>query len=354
MGLTWEKDGPRKDERALAGKVAGVLWLLVLPMVWVGLLLPGSVTVHWAILAAITVPAGVWGTACLLIPWERVRTPLLFHLPAALALLFIGALVAFGGITQSPLVLTFLMLIAFCSYFFTPRAAVMYIVSCPIVQALPLIYEPSTLESGLLAEIWVAVFVYAAVGGVVIVGKRQLLALRDMAHDLSLHDSLTGVANRRALTDIFERHVADAGPSDSFGLAIVDLDDFKEANTLYGLPGGDRVLRTVADVLCSLARPEDTVVRLGGDEFALVAPGITSYGMQRFADRAVAGVRDAGEGIDLPGFRLSASAGWALYPDHGESVDELMTVADMSLRAAKIRGKNCTQAPVEWTRETVS
>jgi diguanylate cyclase (GGDEF)-like protein len=354
MGLTWEKDGPRKDERELAGKVAGVLWLLVLPMVWVGMLLPGSVTAHWTILAAITVPALGWGAACLVIPWERVKTPLLFHLPAALALLFIGALVAFGGIAQSPLVLTFLMLIAFCAYFFTPRAAVMYIACCPIVQALPLIYEPSSLQSGLLAEIWVAIFVYAAVGGVVMIGKRQLLALRDIAQDLSLHDSLTGVANRRALTDIFENHAIENGRSDSLGLAIVDLDDFKEANTLYGLPGGDRVLRTVADVLCSLARPVDTVVRLGGDEFALVAPGITSHGMQRFADRAVAGVRDAGVGIDLPGFNLSASAGWALYPDHGDSVDELMTVADMSLRAAKINGKDRSHAPVDWTRETVS
>jgi diguanylate cyclase (GGDEF)-like protein len=354
MGLTWEKDGPRKEERALAGKVAGVLWLLVVPMVLVGLVLPGSVTEHWTVLAAITVPAAVWGTACLLIPWDRVNTPLFFHVPAALALLFIGALVAFGGVTRSPLVLTFLMLIAFCAYFFTPRAATLYIVSSLVVQALPLVYEPSSLGSGLLAEIWVAVFVYAAVGGVVMVGKRQLLALRDMAHDLSLHDSLTGVANRRALTDIFDRHVGGTRQSDSFGLVIVDLDDFKEANTLYGLPGGDRVLRAVAEVLCSLARSEDTVVRLGGDEFAIVAPGISSNGMQRLADRAVAGLRDAGEGIDLPGFCLSASAGWALYPDHGESVDDLMSIADMSLRAAKIKGKNCSQAPVEWARETVS
>jgi diguanylate cyclase (GGDEF)-like protein len=354
MALTWEKDGPRKDERALAGKVAGVLWLLVVPMVGVALLLPGSVRDHWPVLAATTLIAAVWGIACLLIPWERVKTPLLFHGPAAFALLFIGALVAFGGVTRSPFFLAFLMLIAFCAYFFPPRAAIPYIVSSLVVQALPLIYAPSSAESGLLGELWVASFVYASVGGVVMVGKRQLLALRDTAHDLSLHDSLTGVANRRALMDIFERHVEGTRESDSLGLVIVDLDDFKEANTLYGLPGGDRVLRTVAEVLSSLARSEDTVVRLGGDEFAIVAPGISSYGMERLSERAVATLRSTGAGLDLPGFNLSASAGWALYPDHGESVDELMSVADMSLRAAKIKGKDRSQAPVEWAQETVS
>ena len=54
----------------------------------------------------------------------------------------------------------------------------------------------------------------------------------------------------------------------------------------------------------------------------------------------------------LPGFHLSASVGWAIAPDDGDSPDELMTVADLALRAAKLNGKNNAQAPIDWVPES--
>ena len=359
--FTWERVGPRLDERLLAGKVAGALWIAVLPMTLATLPLPGSVSADlWPVLLAMALPALLWGAMCaFLIPWERIGTPLIFHVPATLALPYIGVLVAITGAERSPFVLTFLMLIAFATYFFPPRAAVPYVVSALVVQGFPLIYDVGARQSELPNELWVSMFAYAAVGGVIMVGKGQLLALREAAHELSRRDSLTGLENRRALTELLDRHEAGSGGArdrhgDSLGMLLIDIDDFKEANTLHGLPGGDRVLCATADALTSLSREEDMVVRLGGDEFAIVGRGFSPGSMERLAERALESVQEASARLDLPRLDITASAGWAVYPDNAESIHQLVTVADLSLRAAKAEGKNRWHSPVDRLEQLVS
>jgi diguanylate cyclase (GGDEF)-like protein len=350
-----EDVGPREDERQLAGMVAGALWLSVLPMLCIGLLLPGTDTSHWQIVLAISAPAAAWGAVCLFfIPWEHAG-PLVFHLPSVLALPYIGVIVAFTGDGSSPFFITFLMLIVFCSYFYPPRTAIPYIVGCLIVQAFPLLYDAGAVDDGLLTQLWASAFVYAAVGSVVLIGKQQLVQLRDSAREQSLQDSLTGLANRRAFTELLNRVGGGSRESDTLGLLLLDIDDFKEVNTLYGLPGGDRVLRFVADMLQEFARAEDMVVRFGGDEFAIACPGpLTESGMQRLAERAIGAISDAGKRMELPGFELTASAGWALYPRDASTVNELIELVDLSLRAAKIAGKNRAQSALDWTSASMA
>jgi diguanylate cyclase (GGDEF)-like protein len=349
VGSRWDAAGPREEERVLAGKVAGVLWLSVLPMLGVALLLPGSTKVHWELVMLLTLPAAMWGYACLFrVNWERTRTALLFHVPTALALPYIAVLIASTGVTDSPYDLTLLMVLAYSAYFFSPAATLIYVAGCFAVHGLPLVYDRGAVEAGLLPELWVVLFVYAAVGGVIIVGKSQLLALREEADELSRRDSLTGLANRRALTEHFAQERGGARSEDAVGLLLIDLDDFKEANTLYGLPGGDRVLRAVADALRSTARADEMVARLGGDEFAIVLNGVDRRAMQLVAARALEAVRNAGARVGLADLDMTASAGWGLYPDDADSVADLMTVADLSLRAAKLNGKNRAQSPFDW------
>jgi diguanylate cyclase (GGDEF)-like protein len=350
--FTWENVGPRADERVLAGEVAGLLWLTVAPMVWISLALPGRHGGHPLLLALMVLPSIAWSLACLfLIDWQRVRSPLVYHVPAASALPYIAVLVASSGGERSPFGLMLLMLIAYCSYFFTPRGAIPYLIGCVLVQAFPLLYAPDAFDSELPTTVMVSVFVYSAVGGVIIVGKTQLLSLRDAARELSLRDSLTGLANRRAMGELLDSHraAAGAGPSrrdDSLGLLLIDLDDFKEVNTLHGLPGGDRVLCATADALRGLSRSGDTVIRLGGDEFAIVGAGFTRGGMERLARRALERVREICAELELEGLEITASAGWALFPGDADSIDQLVMVADLSLRAAKAEGKNRWHLPV--------
>jgi diguanylate cyclase (GGDEF)-like protein len=357
MALTsfaWDRVGPRQEERVIAGRVAGALWLTVPPMVAVSLVLPGSMSKVSPMVLLLTIPAFAWGSACMVIPWERVGSPLFFHVPAALALPYIAMLVGFTGAEHSPFTLTLLMLIGFCAYFFRPQAAVPYLLSSLVVLGFPLIYAEDAFKTELVSQLWVATFVYAAVGGVIVIGKQQLLAARDEARELSLRDSLTGLSNRRALTEVLEAGIDDQHDGNSLGLAIIDLDDFKEANTLYGLLGGDMVLIAVADALETISRPQDMVVRLGGDEFAIVARGTSELEMERLVQRALDQVRRAVSRLDLPGVRVTASAGWAVHPVDVPSIAELLSIADLSLRAAKASGKNRSHSPAIRVAELAS
>jgi diguanylate cyclase (GGDEF)-like protein len=352
MAMSWDKHGPRADERVLAGKVAGALWASVLPMVLVALLLPGTYDEHWLLVLAVVVPAAAWGLACLfLVPWERVPTPLVFHGPSLLAIPFISLLVASTGGTNSPLMLTPLMLLVFCAYFYPARVATQYIVACVAVMALPLAYEVHAIDSGLIGQIWVAAVVYAAVGGVVMVGKRQLLALRDAAQDLSLRDTLTGLANRRALDEVLELHDSETRRKESVGFLLLDLDNFKQVNTRFGMEGGDLTLCAVAGALREVARDEQLLVRLGGDEFAIVAEGLPPPAMERLADRALEAVRASLNDVELPGLHVSASAGWAVCPHDADTASELIGVADLALRGAKLDGKERARGPLDWVRQ---
>jgi diguanylate cyclase (GGDEF)-like protein len=259
-------------------------------------------------------------------------------------------LIAATGGSHSALVLSPLMLLVFGAYFYPARVAIGYIIGCVAVIALPVTYEADAVQSGLIGQIWVATVVFACVGGVVMVGKRQLLALRDAAQALSLHDSLTGLANRRALEEVLERHDAETRRKEAVGFMLIDLDNFKEVNTRFGMQGGDLTLCAVAGALQNAARDDQVVVRLGGDEFAIVAEGLPPQAMERLADRALEAVRQSLIDVDLPGLHVSASAGWAVCPHDADTAAELIGIADLALRAAKLEGKERARGPLDWVR----
>jgi diguanylate cyclase (GGDEF)-like protein len=125
------------------------------------------------------------------------------------------------------------------------------------------------------------------------------------------------------------------------GLVLIDLDGFKEANTMYGHPGGDTALVATAAALRAAARSEDVVARLGGDEFAIVSRGVSADGLSGLAARVLASVRTAGVSLEaMPGYELRCSVGSALYPDDAHGVDELVAMADVCMRGAKATGKD--------------
>jgi diguanylate cyclase (GGDEF)-like protein len=334
------------DQKRLALRVAGVLWTAASVMMLLVLFLPGGVTSHWQIVAVVAGFAMAWGLACFAMP-ARWGHPLVYLVPSVLALPIIAVVVAATGGHQAPLAHLLFFRLAFCSYFYSPAVAAPFIAGAVVVNALPLLYDANGVQHGMLGEVVTAGAAYVILGAVILFSKGQLLRAQREAQELSLTDSLTGLANRRALMDLLERHVGGERATDASGLLMVDIDDFKDANTLYGHPGGDTVLRAAADALRATARDGDLVARLGGDEIAIVARGADSRGMSRLAERTLHAIRGANAALDLPGFKLTASVGWALYPENASTIDELITAADMSLRGAKILGKDRLQPPVE-------
>jgi len=340
---------PDREERNIALKLAGALWLTGALTTSTGVLIPGAPTQHWRLLLVLSAAQAAWGVACFVIPFDTSGA-LTFHTPAILALPMIAVMVAASGGPRSVATYDLFFIVSYCAYFFTAREAIVYAALCGLVHALPLVYDSNAVKEGMLVQLYIAVPSYLVLAFVMGRARSRLVQLRYAARELSLVDPLTGLPNRRAFTERMDSHIGGERATDVTGLMLVDLDDFKEANTLWGLPGGDRVLCEVANALRSAARADDMVARLGGDEFAVVAHGLDVEGMRLLAQRVLEAVRDAGTRLnaDLPGLRVTASIGWALYPDTAGTVEELIAAADVSLRGAKGSGKDGVLSPSDW------
>jgi diguanylate cyclase (GGDEF)-like protein len=153
---------------------------------------------------------------------------------------------------------------------------------------------------------------------------------------LSQRDALTGLGNRRVLEQRLGYEIArHRRHRRRFCVLAMDLDGFKQVNDRFGHQAGDEVLREVARALARAVREQDTVVRLGGDEFCILAPESGPAEADRLAERVRWAVSGAVEGLES----LSASTGWAVFPDDGEDGDELLAHADEASIAAKRRGR---------------
>jgi diguanylate cyclase (GGDEF)-like protein len=153
---------------------------------------------------------------------------------------------------------------------------------------------------------------------------------------LALLDSLTGLPNRRMLADRLERAIGEHHETGTIvGLALLDIDRFKDINDSLGHDRGDELLQQVAERLRGDLREEDVVARLGGDEFAILLPDVRSVAD---ADAAARRVRQ----LFVPPFMLGelalhvdTSIGVACLPDHADDASSLMRMADVAMYTAK-------------------
>src|SRR3954464_9721578 len=329
------------EERTLGGTLAGTLYVTGAITAAMILLIPGVETTHWRLMLCLSVIGLAWAACCFfVIPWERAH-PLVSHFSCSLGFPITAVAVAATGGAESPAVFYLLFIVGYCAYFYRRREAVPYLFACIAVHSLPLLYDPSAVQEGLVAQLLILGPTYLLLGFLIIAGKERLVELREEARRLSLADPLTGLANRRALIDTLDAWTAGGRGADPVGLVLIDLDGFKEANTMYGHPGGDTALIATAGALRSAARAEDVVSRLGGDEFAIVSRGVSVADLCGLAERALTAVRAAGVDLDdMPGYELRCSVGSALFPVDAHSVDELVATADLCMRGAKATGKD--------------
>ncbi len=157
-------------------------------------------------------------------------------------------------------------------------------------------------------------------------------------------DSLTGLANRRRFREQLERAVPHLNRKKApAALLFFDLDGFKQVNDAHGHERGDQLLRETARLLKQAANElglgdDGIVARLGGDEFLALFTGIeAAQRAERCAERVL---NELGElkSIHLLGRSASASAGLALFPEHGANAKALLKAADLAMYAAKRRG----------------
>jgi diguanylate cyclase (GGDEF)-like protein len=158
---------------------------------------------------------------------------------------------------------------------------------------------------------------------------------------LTLIDDLTGLPNRRLLTDRLSQSLAKARRENrKVALLYIDLDGFKLINDSLGHGAGDALLGQVAQRLKSRFRQSDTLARIGGDEFTLILDNVQTWAD---GDKAAVSVLEVlKEPFELEGhsIKMTASIGISIFPDHGNEGGQLLQQADCAMFAAKRNGKN--------------
>jgi diguanylate cyclase (GGDEF)-like protein/PAS domain S-box-containing protein len=168
------------------------------------------------------------------------------------------------------------------------------------------------------------------------------IRLREALRNQSIKDSLTGLYNRRYLTEMLEREIRRAVRAEqSLGILMLDLDHFKKFNDTYGHEAGDTVLRETASFLTKSIRVEDVVCRFGGEEFVVILPTADLNAAHARAERIRSKLRELtvlhqGQSLGM----ITVSVGVATLPQHGTSPKDLLEAADAALYRAKREGRD--------------
>lgn len=168
--------------------------------------------------------------------------------------------------------------------------------------------------------------------------QQTLAAANERLHALATTDGLTGLINHRAFQERLEaewnRHRREGTP---LSLILLDVDNFKSYNDVYGHPAGDEVLRSVAQILRSSGRESDVVGRYGGEEFVVIAPNTDAAGSVELAER----LRAAVEGGNWRVRPVTGSFGTSTVQALDVATPAaLIAQADEALYRSKHEGKN--------------
>jgi len=274
---------------------------------------------------------------------EDTLGPAKFVVEGSVAITVATLLVALTGGEASPFFFAFPLIVGGAALVVSPPITVALTAAAAIGYVLAVLAgsAPDAIGAETAATVGVNLTALILLAYVAMVIARAQRRTRDAAIRLSTVDSLTGLFNRTFFFAALEREIARSARSGrGFCLLMMDLDELKSINDRVGHYHGDRVLRSVGDVILSGVRQIDTAARYGGDEFVVLLPETDPTGAFVLAEKIRLGVNAIA--IELPGAspRPSLSIGVVSYPDDGRTADELIISADGAMYASKRAGKD--------------
>jgi diguanylate cyclase (GGDEF)-like protein len=174
--------------------------------------------------------------------------------------------------------------------------------------------------------------------------QEELKAQKEILHYHAHHDSLTDLPNRFLFNDRLNQVIKQAKRNETkIAVLFLDLDHFKGINDSMGHKVGDELLIEVARRLRSTIRQTDTLARLGGDEFSIALNQVASNDAIVEVTQSLLKVMNAPIKILNQSFYVTLSVGVAIYPDDGDTPEELLKNADAAMYQAKDDGRNTYQ-----------
>ena len=158
---------------------------------------------------------------------------------------------------------------------------------------------------------------------------------------IAISDPLTGVLNRRGFERNAARRLRDSDDDATGALLFIDLNAFKQINDRYGQEVGNQLLITAAERLRKGLRSCDIIGRPGGDEFVALVPDVRALVAEKLAIRLTRWLEQEYR-IGNRKLNCPSSIGFALYPDHANTLTGLLRAADAAMYRAKARSRNVT------------
>lgn len=236
--------------------------------------------------------------------------------------------------------------------------AVVAVLSLPVIAAVVVLDRREPPEIVRFRVLITAVTMFAMAGLVFVKQRRlheELKQTNQTLEEASMTDPLTGIRNRRFFSAMVEGDVAQTIRAYAEGrerssrdlvFYLIDMDNFKEVNDLYGHDAGDRVLVETARRISAAIRDSDILVRWGGEEFLIVSRNTDRREADMLALRVMQAVRGKPFAIGPEDeIRRTCSIGWAAFPWLEEDVEsmsyeEVLNRADQGLSHAKRAGKD--------------
>lgn len=218
------------------------------------------------------------------------------------------------------------------------RLCVPMVIQGESVGILCLLSDPAdSVHTVLAPEIQELAVMVADSIGLPVSNMKLQLALRHQ----STHDALTGLYNRRYFTEALSREISRAlRYRTNFALFLLDLDYFKKINDDYGHQAGDLVLERTGELLAENIRSSDIACRYGGEEFVLILPQVAPEQIRERAEALVNLFRTQELTYNNHTLKFTCSLGIAVFPDNGDTDEEILHSADQALYLAKSRGRN--------------
>jgi diguanylate cyclase (GGDEF)-like protein len=315
--------------RLRGGRLGGLLFCAGALFTALGTLTFDAAPPTWVF--AVIAFAFLTGIACLSIDWQRIPAPWLDLVPAIATAQITAIVWGMGadGLAYSWLYLIVVITVAYSIRSRTVIAAHMaFVLGC---LAAPLA-NPAIASSDALRDLLASGPTLILTCALVTYFRERLEAGRAVYQKLSERDPLTGLGNYRTFYERLEYEIVrHQRHQRRFAVMLLDLNGFKQVNDTFGHLEGDRLLREVGNVLSATVRDEDSVARQGGDEFSVLAPETTWGEVVALAARIRAALADVMANDRV----ISTSIGWAIYPENGETIEQLLAHADSELRNNK-------------------
>ena len=164
-------------------------------------------------------------------------------------------------------------------------------------------------------------------------------------------DDVTGLFNQRKLNDDLDKWIGRYHSfGETFAVLFIDIDHFKNVNDGHGHLVGTQILSEVGALLKGVLRKNDLIYRYGGDEFVLIVPGVNQSTAHKIGERILKKVKNKefGYSDSNKGFNLTVSIGIALFPENGKNRQDILSLADKMMYAAKSSGRGAVRMALEY------